>query len=227
MSNRLEETVARLLASGGSEDILVAEFAQDLPLELVEASMDEIASAAMTIKKTVTEPVLVIRRDDPVNIDPRRDWDNLGTMFCWHRRYVLGDHQPSGDSGLWIREYGPFFVQMPLYLYDHGGITMSTRPFACGWDSGQVGWIVVKAEDARREFGVKALNQHHRRKVIEILRHEVRAYDWYLTGQCWGYEYGDDSCWGFLGEKLEDTGLLEAIDAPREVIEAAWEERYG
>jgi hypothetical protein len=20
-----------------------------------------------------------------------RDWDNLGTMVCWHRRYKLGD----------------------------------------------------------------------------------------------------------------------------------------
>jgi hypothetical protein len=32
-------------------------------------------------------------------------------------------------------------VILPLYLYDHGGITISCSPFSCPWDSGQVGWI--------------------------------------------------------------------------------------
>ena len=32
-------------------------------------------------------------------------------------------------------------VILPLYLYDHSGITMNTCGFSCPWDSGQVGWI--------------------------------------------------------------------------------------
>lgn len=32
---------------------------------------------------------------DPDPMSPR-DWDNLGTMVCWHRRYDLGDEQPKG-----------------------------------------------------------------------------------------------------------------------------------
>jgi len=31
---------------------------------------------------------------DPM--DPR-EWDNLATMVCWHRRYNLGDEQPEED----------------------------------------------------------------------------------------------------------------------------------
>ena len=31
------------------------------------------------------------------------------------------------------------FVFLPLYLFDHSGITMNTSGFSCPWDSGQVG----------------------------------------------------------------------------------------
>lgn len=35
-------------------------------------------------------------------------------------------------------------VILPLYLYDHSGITMNTCGFSCPWDSGQVGWIYYR-----------------------------------------------------------------------------------
>ena len=41
----------------------------------------------------------------------------------------------------------PYAEWMPLWLYDHGGISMScgrrTYPYSDRWDSGQVGWIVT------------------------------------------------------------------------------------
>lgn len=27
-----------------------------------------------------------------------REWDNVGTMVCWHRHYKLGDEQPKEDA---------------------------------------------------------------------------------------------------------------------------------
>ena len=39
-------------------------------------------------------------------------------------------------------------VILPLYLYDHSGITMNTCGFSCPWDSGQVGWIYASAMDS-------------------------------------------------------------------------------
>ena len=44
-------------------------------------------------------------------------------------------------------------VLLPLYLYDHSGITMSTKPFSCRWDSGHVGWIYCTKERLISETG--------------------------------------------------------------------------
>ena len=39
--------------------------------------------------------------EDPLN--PRKEWDQAATMVCWHRRYDLGDEQPSGDPTDYFR----------------------------------------------------------------------------------------------------------------------------
>lgn len=44
-------------------------------------------------------------------------------------------------------------VILPLYLYDHSGITMNTCGFTCKWDSGQVGWIYCTKERFLKETG--------------------------------------------------------------------------
>jgi hypothetical protein len=46
------------------------------------------------------------------------------------------------------------FVILPLYLYDHSGITMNTTGFSCPWDSGQVGWIYTSKENAVEMLGI-------------------------------------------------------------------------
>lgn len=167
---------------------------------------------------------LHIRTDDePLN--PRRDWDNITTMVCWHRQYNLGDKIPdkepeefwqrlvrenvpeseilesveagkligirlaknaengdlvdiyeiaqwqsplvNGDPKEFLEYEGiprdavaaylmddltvrhcmalmePYAEWLPLWLYDHSGITMScgsrTGQYADRWDSGGVG----------------------------------------------------------------------------------------
>ncbi len=56
------------------------------------------ALETMDYKGTTIE----IHRDE-FGYSPRED-DNLGTMVCFHRRYVLGDEQPTGDSKEWLEE---------------------------------------------------------------------------------------------------------------------------
>lgn len=104
------------------------------------------------------------------------------------------------------------YVILPLYLYDHSGITMNTTGFSCRWDSGQVGWIYARRDDILRDNpGAKYLTKKLRKWAEEILRAEVFVYDQYLTGDIWGYSIsvvdgdGDEvdhveSCWGFYGE---------------------------
>ena len=43
------------------------------------------------------------------------------------------------------------YVLLPLYLYEHGGMTMNTRGYSCSWDSGQVGFIYASKETFRNE----------------------------------------------------------------------------
>jgi len=141
-----------------------------------------------------------------VDPDPQspRDWDDLGTMVCWHRRYNLGDKHSYSDPAE-FRESHKGDVILPLYLYDHSGITMRCSPFSCQWDSGQVGYICASRESVLKEYGSKRLTKAIRAKAEACLRSEVETYDDYLTGRVYGYtienETGDvlDSCWGFYG----------------------------
>lgn len=111
-------------------------------------------------------------------------------------------------------------VALPLFLYDHSGITMSCSPFSCGWDSGQVGLIYVPVSTIEKSCGKNPGNpsQTWEERTVEILEGEVATYDAYLTGQIFCFiveegktytaEDGDtlidwnivDSCGGFFDE---------------------------
>jgi hypothetical protein len=182
--------------------------------------------------------VLKVEQDDcPLN--PREDWDNLGNMICFHRNYSLGDYVLS-------KEYEPKdyyklkerkdVVILPLYLYDHSGITMNTTGFSCGWDSGQVGFIYVTHETIRKEFGVKRVTQELREKVKGYLQGEVDVYDQYITGDVYYFsiyqkercnlgcehEEFEDSCGGFFGDDIKENGILDHISS--EDMEAVLEQ---
>jgi hypothetical protein len=126
-----------------------------------------------------------------IDNDPEspRDWCNLGTMICFHGRYKLGDKHSydSNDYSGWeemkenIIDTENVHTILPLYLYDHSGITMNTTGFSCNWDSGQVGWIFVSKEVVMKE-GIDET------KVEEYLKNEVKTYDQYLRGDVYGYE---------------------------------------
>ncbi|WP_342758904.1 hypothetical protein [Kineothrix sedimenti] len=98
-------------------------------------------------------------------------------------------------------------IILPLNLYDHSMLSMSVSSFIgraqhAEWDSGQVGWIYATPEDMEKEYG--SLTPESREKANALLKSEVECYDYYLSGQCYGfrlYENGEetDSCWGFLG----------------------------
>lgn len=175
--------------------------------------------------------IKIILDPDPEN---PRDYDNLGTMVCWHRRYNLGDQhnhndprdllidlsQSSVDTDLSMKDLfaraDKHAVILPLFLYDHSGITMNTTGFHCPWDSGQVGYVYVTLEDIRKEYGATRVSKVLRERVAKHLRQEVETYDHYLTGNCYGFvvEKGEEevaSCWGFLGDY--DAYCLEEAKA--------------
>ena len=151
---------------------------------------------------------LTIEQDeDPSN--PREDDCLFGTMFCWHRRYSLGDKHDYASPDDFPDD---FAIKLPLYLHDHSGITMATSPFSCQWDSGQVGWICVSREDIEKEYGT---SDNAFDKAREYLENEVKTYDQYLCNDIWGYTITDktgeevDSCWGFYGDDPMENGMLD------------------
>lgn len=146
--------------------------------------------------------------------DSPRSWDNMGTMVCFHREAILGDKHDykSSDYNSWnemekaIIANEDVAVILPLYVYQHGGMTMNTTGFSCRFDSGQVGFIFASKKVLREEYGVKYVTQKVRDKALKVLLGEVETYDQYLTGDVYGYRITDtetdeglDSCWGYYG----------------------------
>lgn len=155
-----------------------------------------------------------------------RTWDNLGTMVCFHNRYDLGDkhNYSSDDYNNWeemkkaiIKEENTAVI-LPLYMYDHSGISISTSPFSCRWDSGQIGFIFVSKEKALEEFGGKIVTAKLKERIEKILEGEVETYTQYVEGEVYGFEIVDedddiiDSCYGFYGDNHKESGMLDYID---------------
>jgi hypothetical protein len=106
-------------------------------------------------------------------------------------------------------------VILPLYLYDHSGITMSTGRFSDPWDSGQVGYIYTNAELAK-EVGAP------RDSWEAQLEAEVKEYDLFITNEAYGVcvevfdkdgnSIEDEACWGFLGGDYAEQELKAEVE---------------
>ena len=199
----------------------------------------------------------IVRDEDP---ESPRDWDNIGTMCCWHRRYNLGDVQPQVEAQDYVaeligsddekqeavydywfgkgsgtneelhdyahsklseriqEEFDRQYISLPLYLYDHSGISISTGSFSCPWDSGQLGLIYVSKDKIRQDYGIKHVTKAWADKIRGYLKDEVETYDQFLTGDVWGFQVFEvpegvdpeeeideleevESCFGFFGEE--------------------------
>jgi hypothetical protein len=120
-------------------------------------------------------------------------------------------------------------VMLPLYLYDHSGITMRCSPFSCQWDSGQVGWIYILPETIRHEFGIKKITKQIRERAEKMLMAEVEVYDQYLTNDVYGVcherfintgtpddpewkSHEEDACWGYYGQKCAEEEMMNGMN---------------
>lgn len=173
--------------------------------------------------------IQISRDEDPQN---PRDNDNCTKMICLHRRYRLGDsHNYTETVGLSLRlidDFNPLLMK-PLYLYDHGGLSIQTKAFSDGWDSGQVGFVLVNLEQCLK-MGFKAVDLTPAR-LEQIIDAEVAEYDNFLQGNVWGYEIlnidGEviEDCWGFNGE-IKDV-MAEAKSLVNNLDPALAKTKYG
>lgn len=141
-----------------------------------------------------------------------REWYTADTMAIYHSRYSFGDAKQFNDPQdlkEWIEAQGDQVYWLPVYMYDHSGVTISTKPFGCHWDSGQVGYIYMTAETAIKEGIIDPL---------AFMQNSVDNMDQWLRGDIYGYivesDESDnlDSCWGFYGLDYCETEAKAIVD---------------
>ena len=167
----------------------------------------------------------IVVDEDPLN--PRED-DNFTTMLCFHNGYSLGDkHQFNQDDySSWdelydaiIKEERPLVIK-ELHMYDHSGIAISTEPFSCRWDSGQIGYVWI-SQNHIDSIGCNIKDtetwQDYIKRLENYLDSEVNTYNDYVQGNTYGFRIlnhnGDviDSCYGFYGDDFSKNGLYDYI----------------
>lgn len=185
---------------------------------------------------------LTIYRDiDTVN---PREYDNLGKMVCWHKRYQLGDshNYDTPQDFKESDEYKDSIVCLPLYLYDHSGIVISISPFIgrevySEWDSGQVGYIYATKERVQNLLNIEP-SEENQGIVAKVLSDETELYNSFLQGDTYGFTLtGHDGSeieqmGGFIGEietvipqmkeflPNEYVGLIEQLERQTELYAA-------
>ncbi len=158
--------------------------------------------------------------------DGPRNWSNLGVMVCFHKRYALGDK----NHGYNFRDYNSYaelkqaitkkekpLIILPVYMYDHSGITINTTGFSCPWDSGQIGFIFVSKKKVKEEYTKKRISKQLVERVKTVLINEIEVYDQFLRGDVYGYiieNNGEriDSCWGFYGREQAEIEAKSTVD---------------
>jgi hypothetical protein len=180
---------------------------------------------------------------DDHNPNPRKDYDNFGTLVQWHRRMSFGDKDLGGPEHAEeaIEEASAeAAILLPVYMYEHSGCTINTTGFSCPWDSGQVGFIYCTKEQILKEFGGKKLSMKKLEKAREILQSEIETLDKWLRGDIYGFivkkpvilhttqvdtdgntvydedeeEFEDiDSCYGFYGMEYCLEEAKSIVDA--------------
>ena len=119
--------------------------------------------------------------------NPREDFDHATTFAFFTKRYRLGDKVEikSEDYSGWAemkrdigRRYKPRYIT-PVYMYDHSGLVLSTSPFSCPWDSGQVGFMWITDPDIPQD------------KLSGVVEGEIQELNQWLSGDVWTIDIDD------------------------------------
>ena len=162
--------------------------------------------------------IKIYRDEDP--LDPRKKFDNTGTIYSNHRQYSPDDHSIDelGDSmSDIIKNLDKNYIWLNVYAYIHSGITVRAAPFNDPWDSGLFGIIAIPKSRVLKEYGVKRISKKLADKIRDVLKGEVQTLDDYYNDEVYGYVIEQDgeeveSCWGYYGLQWCKDSAKEAAD---------------
>lgn len=155
------------------------------------------------------------------NVESPRHWDNLSEMVCFHKRYSLGDKHSvkfedyNSYSEMMKKNSKKGDIVLPLYMMDHSGLTISTTPFGCTFDSGQIGFIKISLDTIRKTYG--RATKKNIEIAMKVLVSELETYNQYISGEVYTYSISDqdenieDSCSGFYGLDFKNNGMLDNL----------------
>lgn len=127
--------------------------------------------------------------------------DNWKENFAYYivENYLNDLYDPCGLTDSEINKVWKWIDKnvyyLPLFVYIHSGVSLSTTRFSCGWDSGNSGYIYALKKNW--QGGDDPLKQ---------LEDEIKTFDDYMQGNVWDYEITDsngeyiDSCCGYIGD---------------------------
>jgi hypothetical protein len=121
--------------------------------------------------------------------------------------YCMDDYLEDLNMDKLLDIFEKYNLIIPVYAYEHSGITISAGGKRMGWDSwdsGRLGFVFVSHKKILDEYGGKRITKKLLDRAEKCLLAEVEEYDDYLTGNVWGYVIegnGErESCWGYIGD---------------------------
>lgn len=182
---------------------------------------------------------LVIEQDEFPE-DPR-SWDNLGTMLCCYPGYHFGDCNNNKETEEQLaeicRKYGKsdeeisemdfseeirFLLEqddicgLPLYITDHGGLSMQTYRFDA-WDSSFVGLIFVEKDFFIAKTYLKD-EEGWKAKAKEALEYEIKTYNDFLEGNVYQWTLYEPTV--VIRQSMDGKELSRKIDEKGKVVDS-------
>lgn len=169
---------------------------------------------------TIDDYTVEISHDDWA--ENPRDWTD-STLCTAHRRYTFGGESLPEDCRDIDEAFDVFLAErglnrnqilwLPVYLYKHSRLALSTVPFSSSWESGQLGFIFETRANIRAEFGVKRISAALETRICDRLRRELEDLEHWSNGLVYRFYIPELelTLGGFLGWNHEASGLLPYV----------------
>lgn len=166
------------------------------------------------VEKNGKEYLLTVEHDDDAE-SPRDMYDNISTVYCWHKHYTIGDDKPK-EKTAWdvladmcekytnmeaddidaasendmIRELqqAKDIVIKYISCYEHSGITISTAITTYPYNNRWDSSIIGFAFIDKETFETNCgAYKDWKRRAMDIIDSEVKTLDDYLRGEVFSY----------------------------------------
>lgn len=184
--------------------------------------------------------------DIDFDIDELLNYDFDLYLYTWHRNYRIGmpnpfstreemfahilDMRPETFEGYsndeLLKKASTKCVILPVYMYDHSGIALSTSPFNDPWDSGLLGYIFAYKDDIRKAYGVTRISPKLKEDVLEVFKHNIKIIDDVYNGNVFKVTIEDinqphlSCCYGgIIGSDWDENDIMSFLQENTPILD--------